>query len=435
MLARFCLGQSLSVLSGKRALSAAAAAPVPAPAQDEEDGLIGVSENVRSIADQICNLSLIETGHLTKVLKSRLGIGDIAIGAAAPAASAPAAVESEVVEEAPPVEEKKAFTVKLISVDASKKLFEKLLFWNVDWDLNITSRLADQQLGFRRGNSTGLAALKALLKIHDALEQKNYCLGLFLDFARAFDTVSPKLVMSSLATLGVPPDILGVFNFYYENRKVTVSMGATTVTLTGLDGTLAGEISSPFCWNAATRELVIMMLARFCLRRSLSVLSGKRALSAAAAAPVPAPAQDEEDGLIGVSENVRSIADQICNLSLIETGHLTKVLKSRLGIGDIAIGAAAPAASAPAAVESEVVEEAPPVEEKKAFTVKLISVDASKKIKLIKAIKESVPNFNLVAAKKLVESAPCIVREDVPTADAEKLQAALTEFGAEVILE
>ena len=75
---------------------------------------------------------------------------------------------------------------------------------------------------------------------------------------------------------------------------------------------------------------VSRMLARVCLRRSLSAFSGKRALSAAAA-PVPAPAQDEEDGLIGVSENVRSIADQICNLSLMETGHLTKVLKSRLG--------------------------------------------------------------------------------------------------------
>ena len=124
------------------------------------------------------------------------------------------------------------------------------------------------------------------------------------------------------------------------------------------------------------------------------------------------------------------------------------------GIGDIAM--AAPAAAAAPAVTDAEPEPEPVVEEKTSFNVKLLGIDSSMKvsefyilfrvsqldvtkklsnhdsglkrsirvssfislsniafcfqIKLIKAIKESMPELNLVAAKKLVESAPCTLR-------------------------
>lgn len=52
------------------------------------------------------------------------------------------------------------------------------------------------------------------------------------------------------------------------------------------------------------------------------------------------------------------------------------------------------------------VEEAPVVEEKTSFTIKLQSFEASAKAKMIREIKQLMPGANLVEAKKFVEAVP-----------------------------
>lgn len=94
--------------------------------------------------------------------------------------------------------------------------------------------------------------------------------------------------------------------------------------------------------------------------------------------------------------------------------------------------AAAPAAAAPAAAAEAPQEKAP---EKAAFAIKLESFAAEAKAKVIKEIKALVPGINLVDAKKLAESVPKVIREDVPKAEAEKIKKTLEELGAKVILE
>jgi ribosomal protein L7/L12 len=46
-----------------------------------------------------------------------------------------------------------------------------------------------------------------------------------------------------------------------------------------------------------------------------------------------------------------------------------------------------------------------------------------------------VPGINLVEAKKLVESAPKVLKDNVPKEEAEKIKAALVAAGATVTLE
>ncbi|XP_063690572.1 large ribosomal subunit protein bL12-like [Bolinopsis microptera] len=172
-------------------------------------------------------------------------------------------------------------------------------------------------------------------------------------------------------------------------------------------------------------------MMQVCLRRGVQC-GLRRTLRVRCLSAVPAPQIDSESGVAGVPEHVLSLADQICGLSLHETGQLTKVLKERLGIGEIAL--AGPAAAAAPAAETEA-EPEPVVEEKTSFDVRLLGIDSSMKIKLIKALKETIPDLNLVAAKKMVESAPCMLREKIPKAEAEALKAKLTEFGGDVALE
>ena len=72
------------------------------------------------------------------------------------------------------------------------------------------------------------------------------------------------------------------------------------------------------------------------------------------------------------------------------------------------------AGAAPAAAPAEEPEEAAPkVEEKTLFSVKLESIDAGSKPKIIKEIKAML-GLSLVDSKKFVESAPKLMKEGVP---------------------
>lgn len=93
--------------------------------------------------------------------------------------------------------------------------------------------------------------------------------------------------------------------------------------------------------------------------------------------------------------------------------------------------AAAPAA-APAAEEPE--DAAPAAAEKTLFTLKLQEFDAASKAKVIKEVK-GLLGLSLVDSKKFVESAPKMMKENVPKEDAEKIIATMKELGAKVVME
>ena len=93
------------------------------------------------------------------------------------------------------------------------------------------------------------------------------------------------------------------------------------------------------------------------------------------------------------------------------------------------------AGAAPAAAPAEEPEEAAPkVEEKTLFSVKLESIDAGSKPKIIKEIKAML-GLSLVDSKKFVESVPKTMKEGVPKEDAEKIVETLKALGATVIME
>ena len=56
------------------------------------------------------------------------------------------------------------------------------------------------------------------------------------------------------------------------------------------------------------------------------------------------------------------------------------------------------------------------------------------KIKIIREVK-GITGLALKAAKDLVESAPCVIKADLPKAEADKLAALLSEVGGTVKVE
>lgn len=148
------------------------------------------------------------------------------------------------------------------------------------------------------------------------------------------------------------------------------------------------------------------------------------------AEPMVVPAHEGHDAL--PNPKLQAIVDDIAKLNLLEVSELSSLLKKTLNLPDAQMVAnyggsfAAPAAP----VEEE--EAAAPAVIQTAFKVKLVSFDDSKKIALIKELKNQCEGMNLVSAKKFVESAPAFVKEDISKDDAQALKEALEKLGAVV---
>jgi large subunit ribosomal protein L7/L12 len=123
--------------------------------------------------------------------------------------------------------------------------------------------------------------------------------------------------------------------------------------------------------------------------------------------------------------DLKKLAEEIVNLTLLEAAELKKILKDDYGIEPAAGGAvmmAGPAAGAAAEA----------VEEKTEFDV--ILVDAGdKKINVIKEVR-AITGLGLKEAKDLVEAGGKAVKEQVNKEEAEKIKKVLEEAGAKVEL-
>jgi len=110
--------------------------------------------------------------------------------------------------------------------------------------------------------------------------------------------------------------------------------------------------------------------------------------------------------------------------SMLEVSELISDIEKKFGVS-----AATPVAAAAAPAAGG---EAGGSEEKSDFNIELTSV-GDKKINVIKVIR-SITALGLKEAKDLADGAPSIVKEAVPTDEANKVKAQLEEAGATVTL-
>jgi len=122
--------------------------------------------------------------------------------------------------------------------------------------------------------------------------------------------------------------------------------------------------------------------------------------------------------------DLKAFAEQLVNLTVKEVNELAQILKDEYGIEPAAAAVAVAAGPAAAA--------APAVEEKTSFDVILKSAGANK-LAIVKLVKE-LTGLGLKEAKDLVDAAPSALKEGVSKDEAEALNKALTEGGAEVEL-
>lgn len=121
--------------------------------------------------------------------------------------------------------------------------------------------------------------------------------------------------------------------------------------------------------------------------------------------------------------DIKKLAEELVNLTVLEVNELKNTLKDEYGIEPAAAAVAVAAAPAEAAAADE---------GKSEYTVVLKDAGAQK-IAVIKAVKEAT-GLGLGEAKAIVDGAPANVKEKVAKDEAEALKKTLEEAGATVEL-
>ena len=102
------------------------------------------------------------------------------------------------------------------------KIFEKCLKERL-FDFLLKNKILHvNQFGFQRDISTNHAIFKVVDCIKSDLDKNRKCIGVFLDLARAFDTVPHKKLLKVLEQSGIRGTVLEVFRGYLEDRTQQV---------------------------------------------------------------------------------------------------------------------------------------------------------------------------------------------------------------------
>ncbi|MCK9198006.1 MAG: 50S ribosomal protein L7/L12 [Bacilli bacterium] len=119
---------------------------------------------------------------------------------------------------------------------------------------------------------------------------------------------------------------------------------------------------------------------------------------------------------LSTSEIIASLKE----MTIIELNELVKEVEKEFGVT-----AAAPVAAGPAAADEEVKAAGP------SEVSVILKNFGQNKVGCIKAV-QAITGLGLIDAKKLVDTAPCAVKEKISPAEAEEIKKKLVEAGAEV---
>jgi large subunit ribosomal protein L7/L12 len=121
--------------------------------------------------------------------------------------------------------------------------------------------------------------------------------------------------------------------------------------------------------------------------------------------------------------DVKSIAEQLVNLTVKEVNELAKILEEEYGIKPAAAAAPVMVAAAPAAVTEKAAEQTE-------FDVVLQSA-GEKKLEVVKVVR-NITGLGLKEVKDLVDNAPSKIKEKVSKEEAESIKKQLVDAGASV---
>lgn len=127
------------------------------------------------------------------------------------------------------------------------KIFEKVIKKRVVMYIDKYNIISEKQYGFQQNKSTQDAILTLTDCVYNALDEGNSALCVFIDLAKAFDTVSHAHLLEVLENIGIRSTALKLFESYLSGRKQCVKLddvysGFETVEFGVPQGTVLGPL-------------------------------------------------------------------------------------------------------------------------------------------------------------------------------------------------
>ena len=99
------------------------------------------------------------------------------------------------------------------------KVFEKIIYFFIIEFLDIHNVLYDRQFGFRQRHSTSHAVITLVEKITHVLDFGKVVGGIFIDFKKAYDTVSHDILLRKLEAHGIKNNVIRLIKSYLSDKK------------------------------------------------------------------------------------------------------------------------------------------------------------------------------------------------------------------------
>ena len=103
------------------------------------------------------------------------------------------------------------------------QILERLMYNRVIKFINKHNILYKYQFGFKKGHSTYMPLTIIIDKIVEALDNHEHVMVLYLDLAKAFDTVDHKILLNKLSHYGIRGKALSWFENYLNERQQFVN--------------------------------------------------------------------------------------------------------------------------------------------------------------------------------------------------------------------